>query len=59
MYVILIPSARSLRFGSRLWKVNIDQNWNLLYHYLFPERTPAIYDFISQEDVFLFAIYFR
>ena len=23
-----IPSARSLRFGSRLWKVNIDQNWN-------------------------------
>ena len=28
MYVILIPSARSLRFGSRLWKVNIDQNWN-------------------------------
>ena len=28
MYIILIPSARSLRFGSRLWKVNIDQNWN-------------------------------
>ena len=26
MYVILIPSARSLRFGSRLGKVNIDQN---------------------------------
>ena len=25
---IFIPSARSLRFGSRLWKVNIDQNWN-------------------------------
>ena len=23
-----IPSARSLRFGSRLWKVNIDQGWN-------------------------------
>ena len=23
-----IPSARSLRFGSRLWKVNIDQNLN-------------------------------
>ena len=59
MYVILIPSARSLRFGSRLWKVNIDQNWNLLYHYLFLERTPAIYDFVSQEDVFLLAIYFH
>ena len=26
MYVILIPSVRSLRFGRRLWKVNIDQN---------------------------------
>ena len=59
MYVILIPSARSLRFGSRLWKVNVDQNWNLLYHYLFLERTPAIYDFVSQEDVFLLAIYFH
>ena len=32
MYVILIPPAPSLRFGSRL---NIDQNWNLFYHYLF------------------------
>ena len=51
MYVILIPSARSLRFGSRLWKVNIDQNWNLFYHYLF-QRTPVIYNFISQENVF-------
>ena len=25
MYV-LIPSVRSLRFGSRIWKVNIDHN---------------------------------
>ena len=48
----------SLRFGSRLWKVNIDQKWNLFYHYLF-QRTPVIYDLISQESVFLFAIYFR
>ena len=31
----LIPSARSLRFGRRLWKVSIDQNWNLFYHYFF------------------------
>ena len=53
-----IPSARSLRFGSRLWKVNIDQNWNLFYHYLF-QRTPVIYNFISQENMFLFTIYFH
>ena len=58
MYVFFIPSARSLRFGSRLWKVNIDQNWNLFYHYLF-QRTPVIYNFISQENMFLFAIYFH
>ena len=31
----LIPSARSLRFESRLLKVSIDQKWNLFYHYLF------------------------
>ena len=31
-HMFIIPSARSL---SRLWKVNIDQNWNLFYHYLF------------------------
>ena len=58
MYVFFIPSARSLRFGSRLWKVNIDQKWNLFYHYLF-QRTPVIYNFISQESVFLFAINFH
>ena len=54
----LIPSVRSLRFGSRLWKVNIDQKWNLFYHYLF-QRTPVIYNVISRENVFLFAIYFH
>ena len=87
MYVFFIPSARSLRFGSRLWKVNIDQNWNLFYHYLFQRTpvlscedllisslhrsantwifiylkswTPVIYKFISQENMFLFAIYFH
>ena len=32
--------ARSLRFGSRLWKVNIDQNWNSFHHFLF-KRTPV------------------
>ena len=30
----------------------------LFYHYLF-QRTPVICDFISQENVFLFAIYFH
>ena len=30
----------------------------LFYHYLFP-RTPVIYNFIFQENVFLFAIYFH
>ena len=58
MYVYFAPSVRSLRFGSRLWNVNIEQNWNLFYHYLF-QRTPVIYNFISQENVFLFAIYFH
>ena len=52
----LIPSVRSLRFENRLWKVNIDQNWNPLSHYLF-QRTLAIYNFISEEKLFLFVIY--
>ena len=56
MYVFFIPSVRSLRFENRLWKVNIDQNWNPLSHYLF-QRTLVIYNFISEENVFLFAIY--
>ena len=56
MYDFLIPSARSLRFGSRLWKVNIDQNWNLFYHYLF-QRTPVIYNFISQENIFIWYLF--
>ena len=58
MYVILIPSARSLRFGSRLWKVNIDQNdqnWNLFYYYLF-QRTPVIYNFLKRMCFYLLFI---
>ena len=35
LHFFLIHSARSLRFGRRLWKVNTDQNWNLFYHYFF------------------------
>ena len=58
MYVFFIPLARSLRFGSRLWKVNVEQKWNLFYDYLF-QRTPVIYNFISQENMFLFASYFH
>ena len=42
----LISSTRSHRFESRLWKVNMDQNWNLFYHYFF-QRIPVIYNFIS------------
>ena len=30
----------------------------LFYHYLF-QRTPVIYNLISQENMFLFAIYFH
>ena len=59
MYVFfLILSAPTSDLESRLWKVNIDQKWNLFHHYLF-QRTPVIYDVISQENVFLFAIYFH
>ena len=45
----------SLRFGSRIWKVNIDQNSNPFFH-LF-QRNPVIHDLISQENVFSFGIY--
>ena len=54
----LIISAPTSDLESRLWKVNIDQKWNLFHHYLF-QRTPVIYDVISQENVFLFAINFH
>ena len=54
--IFLIPSARSLRFGSRLSKVSIDQKWNLFYHYLF-QRTPVIYNFISQENNFIWYLF--
>ena len=57
-FFFLIPSTHSLRFGSRMWNANSDRNWNLFYHYLF-KRTPVIYNFISQENVPLFSIYFH
>ena len=51
----LVPSVHSLRFGGRIWEVNIDQNSNPFFH-LF-QRTPVIHDLISQENVFSFGIY--
>ena len=51
----LVPSVHSLRFGGKIWKVNIDQNSNPFFH-LF-QRTPVIHDLISQENVFSFGIY--
>ena len=61
MNVIFIPSARSLRFGIRLWKVNIDQNdqnWNLFYYFLF-QRTPVIYNFLKIMFFYLLFISIR
>ena len=51
----LVPSVHSLRFGSRIWKVNIDQNSNPFFHFF--QRNPVIHDLISQENVFSFGIY--
>ena len=38
-----IPSARSLRFGSRLWKVNIDQNLLKLFSITICFREPLLF----------------
>ena len=51
----LVPSVHSLRFGSRIWKVIIDQNSNPFFHFF--QRNPVIHDLISQENVFSFGIY--
>ena len=57
MYVILIPSARSIRFGSRLWKVN-DQYWNFSITICFKE--PLLFITLFLEIMcFLSAIYFH
>ena len=51
----MVPSVHSLRFGSRIWKVIIDQNSNPFFHFF--QRNPVIHDLISQENVFSFGIY--
>ena len=51
LHVFLIPSARSLRFGRRLWKVSIDQNWNLFYHYFFQRPLLFITLFLKGLDI--------
>ena len=49
-------SASDLEVGYE--KSILTRTETLLFHYLF-QRTPVIYNFISQENVFLFAIYFH
>ena len=53
MYIILIPSARSLRFGSRLWKVNIDQNWNPFLSLFVSENPRHLWLYFSRKCVFI------
>ena len=53
MYVFFIPSARSLRFGSRLWKVNIDQNWNPFLSLFVSENPRHLWLYFSRKCVFI------
>ena len=48
-----IPSARSLRFGSRPWKVNIDQNWNPFLSLLVSENPRHLWLYFSRKCVFI------
>ena len=58
IYVFLFPQRvpSDLEVGHE--KSILTRTEILFYHYLF-QRTPVICDFISQENVFLFAIYFH
>ena len=58
IYVFLFPQCvpSDLEVGRE--KSILTRTEILFYHYLF-QRTPVIYNFISQENVFLFAIYFH
>ena len=58
IYVFLFPQhvPSDLEVGHE--KSILTRTEILFYHYLF-QRTPVICDFISQENVFLFAIYFH
>ena len=57
IYVFLFPQhvPSDLEVGHE--KSILTRTEILFYHYLF-QRTPVICDFISQENVFLFAIFF-
>ena len=48
-----ITSARSLRFGSRPWKVNIDHNWNPLLSLFVSENPPHLWLYFSRKCVFI------
>ena len=58
IYVFLFPQhvPSDLEVGHE--KSILTRTEILFYHYLF-QRTPVIYNFISQENMFLFAIYFH
>ena len=58
IYVFLFPQhvPSDLEVGHE--KSILTRTEILFYHYLF-QRTPVIYNFISHENVFLFAIYFH
>ena len=58
IYVFLFPQhvPSDLEVGHE--KSILTRTEILFYHYLF-QRTPVIHNFISQENVFLFAIYFH
>ena len=58
IYVFLFPQRvpSDLEVGHE--KLILSRTEILFYHYLF-RRTPVICNFISQENVFLFAIYFH
>ena len=57
-YVFLFPQHVPSDLEVGYEKSILTRTETLFYHYLF-QRTPVIYNFISQENVFLFAIYFH
>ena len=57
-YVFLFPQHVPSDLEVGYEKSILTRTETLLFHYLF-QRTPVIYNFISQENVFLFAIYFH
>ena len=57
-YVFLFPQHVPSDLEVGYEKSILTRTETLLFHYLF-QRTPVICNFISQENVFLFAIYFH